>query len=168
MPDRTSNVAGAPTRRELLLTRICEAPREIVFQAWTTPEPLKRWWGPKGFTNAVCEIDPRPGGAIRIHMRAPDGTVYPMTGVYREIVPPERLAFVSSALDEKGKPLFEVLITVGFAARGGKTELTLRARVVMGTPGGKRTPAGMDQGWSQTLGRLAEEVASTRRTTGHE
>ena len=168
MPDRTSHVAEPPTRRDLLLTRICDAPREIVFQAWTTPEPLKRWWGPKGFTNPVCEIDPRPGGAIRIHMRAPDGTVYPMTGVYREIVPPERLAFVSSALDEKGKPLFEVLTTLRLAARGGKTELTLRARVVMETAGAERHLAGMEQGWSQTLDRLVEEAASTRKTTGHE
>jgi uncharacterized protein YndB with AHSA1/START domain len=163
MPERTTKVTEAPTRRELVLTRICDAPREIVFKAWTNPEPLKRWWGPKGFTNPICEIDPRPGGAIRIHMRAPDSTVYPMTGVYREIVKPERLVFASSALDEKGNPLFEVLTTVRFADYGGKTELTLQARVVMETAGAARHLAGMEQGWSQTLDRLTEEVASMAR-----
>src|SRR3984957_63515 len=85
---------------ELITTRIFDAPPEVVFRAWTAPERLKRWWGPKGFTNPVCEVDLRPGGAIRIHMRAPDGVVYPMTGLFVEIVEPERLMFTSSALDK--------------------------------------------------------------------
>src|ERR1035438_6868275 len=80
--------------KELILTRVFDAPREIVFKAWTEVERLKRWWGPKNFTNSVCEIDPRPGGAMRIHMRAPDdGVIYPMTGVFQEIAEPERLVF---------------------------------------------------------------------------
>ena len=75
--------------QELITTRIFDAPREVVFRAWTDPERLKRWWGPKGFTNPVCEVDVRTGGAIRIDMRAPDGAVYPMTGAFVEIVEPE-------------------------------------------------------------------------------
>ena len=73
------------TDRELVLARVFDAPREVVFKAWTNVEHLKRWWGPKNFTNPVCEVDVRPGGAMRIHMRGPDGTIYPMTGVFQEI-----------------------------------------------------------------------------------
>jgi uncharacterized protein YndB with AHSA1/START domain len=144
--------------QELIITRVFDAPRELVFRAWTDPERLKRWWGPKGFTNPVCEVDVRPGGTIRIHMRAPDGVVYPMTGVFLEVVVPERLVFTSSALDNHGDPMFEILNTVTFAAEGAKTRLTLHASVskVMG----QAAPhlAGMEQGWSMSLDRLAEEV----------
>ena len=86
---------------DLVMTRVFDAPRELVFKAWTETKHVAQWWGPKRFTNSVCEMDVRPGGAIRIHMRAPDGVVYPMTGVFQEIVAPERLVFVSSALDDK-------------------------------------------------------------------
>ena len=151
--------ATEPAQQELVMTRIFDAPREVVFKAWTDPERVKRWWGPKGFTNPVCELDPRPGGAIRIHMRAPDGVVYPMTGVFNEIVEPERLVFTSGALDAKGNPLFEVLTTVTFAEHGGKTKLTMHAKVMMATAAAAPHLAGMEMGWSQTLDRLAEYVA---------
>jgi uncharacterized protein YndB with AHSA1/START domain len=146
--------------QELITTRVFDAPREVVFQAWTDPERLKCWWGPKGFTNPVCEVDARQGGAIRIHMRAPDGVVYPMTGVFREIVEPERLVFVSSALDGNGEPLFEVLNTVTFAEEGGKTRLTLHARVSKVKAEAARHLAGMEEGWALSLDRLAEEVGA--------
>jgi uncharacterized protein YndB with AHSA1/START domain len=149
---------GLRKMQELITTRIFDAPREVVFRAWTDPERLKRWWGPKNFTNPVCEVDVRPGGAIRIHMRAPDGVIYPMTGTFHEVVEPERLVFTSSALDNHGEPLFEILNTVTFAEEGGKTKLTLRATV--SKVRGEAAPhlAGMEQGWSMTLDRLAEEV----------
>ncbi len=70
---------------DLVMTREFDAPRELVFKAWTDAKQTAQWWGPKGFTNPVCELDVRVGGAIRIHMRAPDGVVYPMTGVFEEI-----------------------------------------------------------------------------------
>jgi uncharacterized protein YndB with AHSA1/START domain len=142
------------------ITRIFDAPRELVFKAWVDRERLQRWWGPKGFTNPVCEIDPRPGGAILIHMRAPDGVVYPMTGTFREIVEPIRLVFTSAALDKDRNELFENLNTVTFADLGGKTKLTLYAEVVKVTPAAPPYLAGMDEGWSLTLDRLAEEVSS--------
>lgn len=144
--------------QELITMRMFDAPREVVFQAWTDPERLKRWWGPKGFTNPVCEVDARPGGAIRIDMRAPGGVVYPMTGTFVEIVKPERLVVISAALDTNGEPLFEVLNTVTFAAEGGKTKLTLHARV--SRLRGEAAPylAGMEEGWSMSLDRLADEV----------
>lgn len=112
------------------------------------------------FTNPVCELDVRPGGAIRIHMRGPDGTVYPMTGVYQEIVEPERLVFTSAVLDEEGSPLFEVLNIVTFAKQGPKTTLTTRARVVKSTATAAPYLKGMPQGWSQSLDRFAAFVAN--------
>jgi uncharacterized protein YndB with AHSA1/START domain len=87
--------------QELVLTRVFDAPRELVFKAWTDPQRVAQWWGPRCFTNPVCELDVRPAGAIRIHMRGPDGTVYPMTGVY-QVVEPERIVFTSAALDAEG------------------------------------------------------------------
>ncbi|HEX9222992.1 MAG TPA: SRPBCC domain-containing protein, partial [Candidatus Acidoferrales bacterium] len=128
----TGNIM-ANEEQELVLTRVFDAPRELVFKVWTDPKHVAQWWGPHGFTNPVCELDLRPGGAIRIHMRGPDGTVYPMTGVYQEVVPPERLVFTSAALDANGNPMFEVLTTVTFAEESGKTKQILRAHVIKRT-----------------------------------
>jgi len=146
---------------ELVLTRVFKAPRGPVFAVWTEPTQVAQWWGPNGFTNPVCELDVRPGGAVRIHMRGPDGTVYPMTGVYQEIVEPERLVFTSAALDESGKPLFEVLNTVAFVEHDGTTKLTVRARVVKSTAGAAPYLAGMEAGWTQSLERLGVHLAGT-------
>jgi uncharacterized protein YndB with AHSA1/START domain len=147
---RSSSAASA-VREELHLTRIVGAPRALVFRAWTDPKQVVQWWGPRGFTNPVCEWDARPGGAIRIHMRGPDGTVYPMGGVFKEIVEPERLVFISTALtDENSKPLFEILNTITFEVFHGITKLSLHARLL--TPEFKMTPqvaaalSGMEQG----------------------
>ncbi len=151
----------ANEKQELVLTRVFDAPREVVFEAWTDPRHLVQWWGPKGFTNPVCEADARPGGAIRVHMRAPDGTVYPMTGVFDEVVRPERLVFTSSPLDAQGNPMFEVLTTVTFAEQGQKTKLTLQATVVKLTDAAAPYLQGMEMGWTQSLERLAEHLAQS-------
>ncbi len=150
------SAAMSPSDREVVITRVLDAPRGLVFKAWTDPAQLAQWWGPHGFTNPVCQADARPGGAIRIDMRGPEGTVYPMTGVYREIVEPERLVFTSAALDEDGAPLFEVLNTVTFVERKGKTTLTVRARVLTTTAKGAPYLDGMEEGWTQSLERLAD------------
>lgn len=148
--------------KELTLTRIINAPRALVFRAFTDPKHVAQWWGPRGFTNPVCELDLRPGGAILIHMRSPDGIIYPMTGVYHEIVRPERLIFTSAALDEKGHPLFEVLNTITFAEHGGKTTLTMHASVSKVRVEAAPYLAGMEAGWMQTLERLEEFVAKIK------
>jgi uncharacterized protein YndB with AHSA1/START domain len=146
--------------RVLVMERVFDAPRELVFQAWTDPKHVAQWWGPKGFTNPVCELDVRPGGAILIHMRGPDGVVYPTKGVYREIMSPERLVFTNSAFQgEGGNSLLEVLTTVTFGEHNGKTRLTLRAVVVKSTPEVAAALAGMEEGWNQSLDRLAEDLA---------
>lgn len=154
-------LAAMAETRELVFTRLFDAPREVVFKAWTEVERLKRWWGPKGFTNPVCEVDVRPGGAMRIHMRGPDGTIYPMTGVYHEIVEPERLVFAASALDAGGKPLFEQMTTVTFEEHAGKTKLTVYASFSKVRPEAAPHLAGAETGWNMSLDRLAEETGST-------
>jgi uncharacterized protein YndB with AHSA1/START domain len=150
------------SNHELTLTRTLNAPRALVFKAWTDPKMMAMWWGPKGFSNPRCEADVRPGGAIRIDMRGPDGTVYPMDGTFEEIVPPERLVFYAAALNEKGEALFRNLNAVTFAEAGGKTTLTLHVRVVeIFDEVAERHLAGMNQGWNQSLDRLAALVTST-------
>jgi uncharacterized protein YndB with AHSA1/START domain len=154
MSARTNSPDEQLIAPDLLLTRLVNAPREVVFEVWTDAEQLRQWWGPKGFTNPVCEVSPRSGGAIRIHMRAPDGTIYPMTGTYQEVVAPERLVFKSAALDAHGEPLFEILHTVTFAAEGQKTRLTVRAHVLRTTAAAAPHLDGAELGWSQSLDRL--------------
>lgn len=144
--------------RELTLKRVFDAPRDIVFKAWTDRNRLQRWWGPKGFTAPVCKVDARPGGSIEIHMRGPDGNIYPMKGEFREIVEPERLVFTSSAPGRDGNPMFEMLNTVTFSERGGKTELTLDVRALMVTGDAARPLQGMTQGWTETLDKLGADV----------
>jgi uncharacterized protein YndB with AHSA1/START domain len=102
----------ALTEREITITRVFAAPRALVFSAWTDARHLAQWWGPKGFTNPVCEFDARVGGAIRIHMRGPDGAVYPMKGEIRELLAPERLVFSHIAIDAAGNHIIEGLTMV--------------------------------------------------------
>jgi uncharacterized protein YndB with AHSA1/START domain len=149
------------TAQELLLTRIFDAPRELVFKAWTEPERVARWWGPHGFTNPVCELDVRPGGAMLIQMRGEDGSLYPSKGIYHEVVAPERLVFTTYAFeDEAGNPQLEVLHTITLVDLGDKTKLTLQARVVKSTPEIVEMLAGMEVGWQEGLDRLAESLRS--------
>jgi len=151
-----------PMNREVVLTRIFDAPRELVFKAWTDPVHVQRWWGPRVFTNPVCELDVRPGGALRIVMRSPDGSDYPMTGVYQEIIAPERLVFTATALDDQDRPLLEVLTTVTFAEHAGKTRLTVQANGTGLVPIAAQMLEGMEAGWSQSLDGLAEELERIR------
>ncbi|MGA7732396.1 MAG: SRPBCC family protein [Chloroflexia bacterium] len=155
----TGAVSSQPASdtRELVITRIIDAPRELVFKAWTDPKHMAQWWGPRHFTNPVCEMDVRPGGALLIHMQGPDGVVYPMKGVFHEVVEPERLVISESALEEEeGNALLEILTTVIFAEHEGKTKLTVRAAVTRAAPGSEGALAGMEEGWSQSLDKLAE------------
>lgn len=140
--------------RGLTVTRVIHAASEQVFQAWTDPQQFGQWWGPKRFTNPVCELDVQPEGAIRIEMRSPEGAVYPVTGVYREIAEPERLAFTSAALDTEGKALFEVLISANFLERDSLTLLRVNTRVIRSTAAADPLIKGMVTGWAQSLERL--------------
>lgn len=151
---------AAPAReREVTITRIFDAPRELVFKAWTDPKHLAKWFGPKGFTTPVCEADARVGGTWHIVMRGPDGTEYPCGGVYREVVEPERLVFTNIATDKEGNPILDGLTTVIFEQYGGKTKLTLQTRATAVVDYATEHLKGMEAGWTQSLERLGEELA---------
>jgi uncharacterized protein YndB with AHSA1/START domain len=153
MPTAARTSPSVP--REVTLIRLIDAPPERVFKAWTDAKQMAQWWGPRHFTNPVCEVDARPGGAIRIDMQGPDGTVHPMDGVFHEVVAPERLVFTSRAFDAKSnKTLIKALNTITFTDEGGKTKLTVAARVVELAPEFAAAAAGMEEGWSQSLERL--------------
>jgi uncharacterized protein YndB with AHSA1/START domain len=138
--------------RELVVTRVFDAPRPTVFRAWTDPDRAAHWWGPKGFVSVSCEMEVWPGGTWRRAMRAPDGGLHIGRGVYREILAPERLVFTYAWEDSEGRAGHETLVTVTFAERGEKTELTLRQGVF-------ETRAARDAhaaGWTSCLQRFAE------------
>jgi uncharacterized protein YndB with AHSA1/START domain len=111
---------ATPTDREIVLTRVFDAPRRLVFDAFTKPELLKRWFGPHGWSLVVCEVDLRVGGTFRFVLRGPDGREMGMRGVYREIVAPERSVHMESFDDYPG----ESQVTTILAEEGGRTTLT--------------------------------------------
>lgn len=142
--------------RSLSIARLLDAPRPLVFAAWTDPEQAARWWGPKGFTSVSCTMDVRVGGAWRRVMRSPDGVEYVARGVYREIAAPERLVFTYAWETNPGQTDHETLVTLTFAERGGSTELTLNQALF-------ETVAARDDhrgGWSSCLERFAEYLAT--------
>jgi uncharacterized protein YndB with AHSA1/START domain len=151
---------SSSTNPELVLTRIFDAPRELVFKVWTEPKHFAQWWGPKGFSAPVCELDVRPGGAILVHMMGEDGIEIPMRGLFQEIDAPNRLVFTTFAFeDAQGNPQIENVNTVTFEAlEGSKTRLTLHAVVTKHTPEVAASLAGMEQGWSESLDKLADVV----------
>ncbi len=159
-PNRVADPDDIPS--ELHLKRFFAAPRDVVFAAWTKPEMLRQWWGPTGFTNPVCEVDARGGGAILINMRAPDGTVYPMKGKFMEFYPPYQFRFTASALDKDGNSLFENWNSVYFEEVQGGTQVILDVHVMNATEAAPRYLKGMSAGWSQSLEKLAEMVEGRR------
>jgi uncharacterized protein YndB with AHSA1/START domain len=152
----------------VLITRVFDAPRERVFAAWTAPEHLVRWYAPTGCTVEIYELDLRPGGRFRHRIRNPGSHDCLCTGVYREIVPPDRLVYTLSFADEEGNLIEpvqagmdpdwprETTVTVTFADREGKTEVTLRQTVLDSTA--RRT--GAHPSWLDMLDRLAGELAA--------
>jgi uncharacterized protein YndB with AHSA1/START domain len=164
--------ATEPAEPVLVITRVFDAPPSVVFKAWTEPERLMRWWGPKGFATPFCKIDLRPGGVFHYCMRSPEGRDYWGKSVYREIVAPERIVFINSFSDEEGNPVrnphmpdwpLETLVTLTFAEHKGRTTLTIQSVALSATESERKTfEAGRDmvqQGWASSLDRLAEELA---------
>jgi uncharacterized protein YndB with AHSA1/START domain len=151
-----ASAAFAAADRELVVTRVFDAPRRLVFKAWTEPERLVRWWGPHGFTLPSCKMELRPGGAYRFHMRSSSGSDHWLRGEYREIVEPERLAFTWAWEDENGHPRHETLLTVTFTEQGGRTRLTLRQAMFESVTA--RNAHG--EGWAGGLDRLAAYLAT--------
>ena len=155
------------TERGLVIERVFDAPRELVWKAWTDPERLKRWWGPKDFTAPVIKNDLRVGGRYLYCMRSPEGQEYWSTGVYREVVEFERIVASDSFADADGNVVpashygmsgdfpLEMLATVTFEDLGGKTKITINQ---VGMPAGMQEMAGA--GWNQSLDKLAAHLAT--------
>jgi uncharacterized protein YndB with AHSA1/START domain len=143
------------TEHELVMTRVFDAPRNLVFKAWTEPDRIKQWWGPRGFTTLSCEMDQRPGGAWRVRSRSPEGKEYTSQGVFRELVEPERLVFTYAWVDAKGKPGHETLVTVTFAEQSGKTVLTFHQGVFASIT----SRDAHEEGWSSAFELLTEYQA---------
>lgn len=140
----------------LTITRVFDAPRALVFRAWTDPAFAARWWGPRGFTVVECRIDTRLGGAYRTVMHSPEGTEHRQRGVCREITPPERIVFTFAWEDDEGRLGPETIVTVTLAEQDGKTRLTLHHA-------GFETATARDahqDGWSSALDCLAEALAN--------
>ena len=152
------HTASPASERELLLSRIIDAPRERVFAAWT--RHLPEWWGPHGMTTPVCEMDLRPGGAFRTVMRAPDGTEYPTRGIFAEVVPNERIVF-TDAFDAGWIPhpgaFFTAIVTFE-ALPGARTRYTARALHWTVENRDKHEKMGFHQGWGESLDRLVSCV----------
>jgi uncharacterized protein YndB with AHSA1/START domain len=155
-----------PGGTEITITRVFDAPRERVWAAWTEPEQAMRWWGPKAYTAPACRIDLRVGGAYLLCMRSPEGQDYWSTGIYREIVPFERLVCTDSFADERGNVVpashygmegdfpLELQVTVTFEDQGGKTVMTLRHEGFPPGPMSDLTAAS----WNESFDKLAEAV----------
>jgi uncharacterized protein YndB with AHSA1/START domain len=146
--------------RDLIITRVFNAPREKVFKAWTDPELLKQWFAPLPYTTPLAELDVRPGGGNLIVMRGPDGADMPNRGVYLEVVENERLVFTDAytkAWEPSEKPFMTVILT--FEAVGGKTRYTARVRHWTVADREAHEKMGFHQGWGQCADQLAALVA---------
>ncbi len=158
--------AAKSEEQELVITRTFDAPRELVWKAWTDPEQVMRWWGPKNFTSPTARIDLRVGGKYLFCMRDPNGRDFWSTGVYREIVPPERLVYTDSFADEHGNVVpashygmaedfpLEMDVIVTFEEQDGKTTMTLRH---VGLPAGEMSEL-TGEGWNESFDKLAESL----------
>ena len=152
-----SSGGTAPAVYPLVIERIFDAPRELVFKAWTDPKHLVRWLGPRGFTGTVIEMDARPGGRYRLHMRSEDGEQYWQQGVFREVREPDRFVRTCAWTDADGNPTGpETIMTVTLEEHHGKTKLTFQQVF--------DTAAACEAhriGTASALDRLAEYLAKT-------
>lgn len=150
-------ISSRPANHQVLISRIFETSVETMFDAWTDPAQIEQWWGPKAFSNAVYDWEARPGGSIHIDMIGPDYSIYPMRGYFHEVNEPERLIFTSTAFEnERGQSQLEVLNTAIFIGDQKTTRLTLQAVVIRSSPQTASSVNSMEEGWRQSLDRLAE------------
>lgn len=149
---------------ELIIERSFDAPRRLVWRAWTDPELIQQWWGPQGFHNSACAIDLRVGGAIHLTMCAPDGNSYPCQGIFREIVEPERIVYDSTADD--GHPCGaglppRAVVTVSFIEQQkDRTQLILHTRFENTSGRDAANQSGYSTSWAEALERLATTIIS--------
>jgi len=158
MDARARNSTAA--ERELTIRRTFDAPRALVFAAWTEPQHLAQWSCPQGFTCSENSGDLRVGGTFAARMRSAAGTEHRLRGAYREVVPPERLVFTHSWVDEQGNPGPETLVTVTLAEHNGRTEMTFHQGVFASVS----SRDGHEQGWTSCFERLAGLLARLPRS----
>jgi uncharacterized protein YndB with AHSA1/START domain len=150
-----NNPGTTAAERELVIARVFDAPRELVFKAWTDPRHAKNWWGPRDYPATLLVMDVRPGGAWRNCLQSTEtGEELWQHGVFREVIPPERLVF-TFVWEEEGERGLETLVTVTFAEEGGKTRMTFRQTPFQSD--GERD--GHRGGWTSTFDRLDERLA---------
>ena len=154
----TSTAATDAATREVVITRVFDAPRALVFKVWTQPEHLSRWWGPHGFTVLKCEMDFRVGGGWYIRMRSAEGRDDRQRGVIREIVAPQRFVFTYAFEDERGQRGHETLVTVTFADEGGKTRLTVHQAIFESD----EVRNDHIRGWGEALDRFEAYIARSK------
>jgi uncharacterized protein YndB with AHSA1/START domain len=168
-PTKNSMTLTMPSDREILITRIFAASRLLVWEAMTDPKHVVHWWGPKGSTLSVCEIDFRPGGSWRFVLRGPDGRECRFKGVYHEITPPERLV-ATECFDEPSVGCPEWLTTMTLEEKDGAT--TMQSRILYESREARdgHLASGMKEGAEETFDRLVEHLAkivtAARETNG--
>ena len=145
-----------PSDREVTMTRVFDAPRQMVYDAFSKPELLKRWFGPRGWSLAVCEVDLRIGGSFRFVLRGPGGREMGMRGVYRELAPPDRSVHMESFDDYPG----ESQVTTVFTERDGKTTMTVTVLYDSREVRDAVIQSGMEHGAAESYDRLAELLVS--------
>ena len=153
--------------REVTIERTLNAPRDLVWKAWTDPKIVAKWWGPRGVTNPTCEVDARPGGKMYIVMLAGKelgpaaGMKWPMVGTFKEVKPQSRLVIIGGAADEAQKIFLESEITVDFRESNGKTSVNVHVMVTKINNAERALGAikGMEMGWNQQMDKLVEMLA---------
>jgi uncharacterized protein YndB with AHSA1/START domain len=153
---RRGGFKHSPEKLEVELVRVIDAPRQLVWDAYTKPEHMVKWWGPRGYTTTIIEMDVRPGGSWRYLQRAPDGSEHPFKGEYREVVEPSRL--VSTFIYDVPGFDQEMLDIAIFEDVGGKTKLTTIGRFQSKEHMEGALSSGMEGGWAESLDRLEELV----------
>ena len=148
--------------REIVIERTVNAPRELVWRAWTEADQIAAWWGPNGFTTTIHEMDVKVGGVWRFIMHGPDGTDYPNKIVYREMVKPERLVYDHG--DDNDAHSYSFRATITFAAQGRKTKVTMHALFASAEAREASVEFGAIEGGVQTLARLDQHVATMSET----
>ena len=148
----TLNVT-TPSEREIVMTRTFDAPRELIWEALSKPEHMREWWGPRGFTMPICEMDFGPGGAYRFVQQGPDGAEYGFRGEYREIVPPERITWT---FEFEGMPGSISVDTMTLTEEDGQTTITTTSVFDSVEQRDGMLESGMETGAAETYDRLAE------------
>ena len=155
-PNSPTLTVTTPSDLEIVLTRVFDAPRELVFEAHTSCEHLKHWWGPRRYELTACDLDFRPGGAWRFVQRGSDGEEHAFRGEFREIVPPERIVWT---FEYEGMPGHVSVETLTLEDIGGKTLLTARAVYDSVEDRDAMLQSGMEEGAAETWDRLAAYLA---------